>query len=73
LHENGLKFIHTNLFYQSLQSTRNWVIETDTGVTMPLLGSFKVELLFEYDYDNYPSSSAVKEDRIWKAGFSYVW
>lgn len=73
LNEFGLRFVHTNLFYQGLNRSGNWVLETDTGLSMPILKHFKVNFLFEYDYDNYPSSSAKKEDRIWKVGFSYDW
>jgi putative salt-induced outer membrane protein YdiY len=73
LSENGLRFVHTSLFYQGLDGTDNWVIETDTGFSMPLIGHFKASFLFEYDYDNYPSSTAEKEDRVWKVGISYEW
>lgn len=73
LSENGLRFIHASLLYQGLNRSNNWVIETETGFSMPLIGHFKVNFLFEYDYDNYPSSTAEKEDRIWKVGFSYEW
>ena len=73
LSENGLRFIHKSLLYQGLNRSNNWVIETETGFSMPLIGHFRANFLFEYDYDNYPSSTAEKEDRIWKVGISYEW
>ncbi len=73
LNESGLEFFHSNLFFQSLQETTNWNLESDTGFSMPIIGHFKANFIFEYDYDNSPATGAKKEDRIWKIGFSYVW
>ena len=71
--ESGLEFFHTNVMYQSLQSTSNWNIDSNTGFTLPMIGRLKANFIFEYDYDNLPASGFEKEDRIWKVGFSYNW
>lgn len=67
------ELFHTNSLIQSFEDLGDWLLETDTGINVPLGAGLFSEFKFEYDYDNEPQSGTRSEDTKFSVGIGYVW
>jgi putative salt-induced outer membrane protein YdiY len=64
---------HRHQLIQSLEETEDWLLETETGISMPLTGQLFTEIKAEYDVDNQPAEGGVREDKQITVGVGYSW
>lgn len=64
---------HRHQLIQSLEQTDDWMLETETGISMPLAGRLFTEIKMEYDVDNQPAEGSVREDKQVTVGVGYSW
>jgi len=71
--ERGVELFHRHAALQSLDSTRDYELESASGFRYPINGHFSSVLQFEYSYDNTPADEAGKTDRKLSVGMDYHW
>ncbi|MCW8196312.1 DUF481 domain-containing protein [Proteobacteria bacterium 005FR1] len=64
---------HRHQLVQSLEDSEDWLLETETGLSMPLTGQLFTEVKVEYDTDNVPAEGGVREDKQVTVGVGYSW
>ncbi|MGQ9426358.1 DUF481 domain-containing protein [Gilvimarinus sp. F26214L] len=67
------KLFHRHQLVRSLEESSDWVLETETGISMPLAGRLYSEIKFEYDTDNQPVEGNRREDKQVTMGVGYSW
>jgi putative salt-induced outer membrane protein YdiY len=67
------EFFHKQQFVQSLEASADWSLETETGLTVPVVGGIYGEIRVDYDVDNTPVENARREDAKFSVGFGYTW
>lgn len=52
---------------------KDWSVQTDSGLTMPIAKGVSADIALEYDYDNSPQDDNQKEDSRLRFGVGYSW
>lgn len=66
-------FFNRNNYVQAFNETSNWQLETNTGLSFPLMEVLTGEVKFEYDVDNQPGEGNRREDKKLSFGVGYSW
>lgn len=66
-------FFHRHQLMRSVEDSTDWLLETETGLSMPLSGNLYTELKVEYDVDNLPVEGTLREDKQVTVGVGYSW
>ncbi|GAA5317425.1 MAG: hypothetical protein AseanaTS_26300 [Candidatus Pelagadaptatus aseana] len=60
-------------FLYSTDNSQDWVLDSEIGFDVPIVGRLVSEYKFEYDYDNLPNGDNRKEDKKLTIGIGYQW
>lgn len=66
-------FFHRHQLSRSIEDSKDWLLETETGLSMPLSGNLSTEIKVEYDVDNLPVAGSLREDKQVTVGVGYSW
>lgn len=69
----GIALFHMSDVSQSFESSGDWLLTTDTGLSVPLGAGLFSEFKFEYDVDNEPQPGTRREDARFSVGVGYSW
>ncbi|MEX1032546.1 MAG: DUF481 domain-containing protein [Cellvibrionaceae bacterium] len=64
---------HKHQLIKSLEESNDWLLETETGVSLPINGRLSTEIKVEYDVNNLPVEGNRREDKQISVGVGYSW
>lgn len=65
-------FSKAELLY-AMGDADDWVLDSEIGFDVPIIGKLVSEYKFEYDYDSLPNGDNRKEDKKLTIGIGYQW
>lgn len=60
-------------YLHSADDTSDWEVETEAGMSLPVVMGITADLRYEYDYDNTPQDDLSSADSTLRLGFGYKW
>ncbi len=70
---NDISIYHNNQYIESTNNSSDWVFESETGISIPLVGSLYTEVKLDYDIDNLPPEARERSDTELTVGLGYAW
>ena len=71
--KDRLQAFHTQQLNISLEDTEDILVDTQTGVRVPLFLNLDASLEVDYEWDNQPSEGSKRGDTTYKFGLGYSW
>lgn len=68
-----LKLFHNHEILQSIEESENFILESKTGLSVPITDYFSGVLQVDYDFDNAPADGAEKSDTTYSVSLGYEW
>lgn len=69
----NVALFHRHQLSQSLEHSDDWVLESATGISMPLTGQLHSEIKLDHNIDNRPAEGSVRRDKQITVGVGYSW
>ena len=73
LFDSEVQFFNRDVFFNSLDSSNNRFLRTQTGLRLPIVESLNSTIQYNYDWDGNPAPGRRSEDKTWLFTLGYRW
>ena len=71
--DGGIELYHRSEFINAFSGESYYLLESLTGVSLPISGRLHSVFEFDYDYNSEPAAGQASADRKWLIGARYKW
>ncbi len=71
--DGPVSVFHNHDIFQSVEESKDLVLQTETGLSVPITGNFIGTMQFDYDFDNDPAAGAKNKDQKYTILLGYKW